>query len=389
MKVKLGEIIQKPISGVWGDIDEKCGLKVIRTTNFTNDGVINFNNIVKCNLGNIKLTNKFLREGDILIEKSGGSDKQPVGRVVYFDIKGDQYLFNNFTSCLRISDQKSWDARYIFYALYANYLRGGTIPYQNKTTGLHNLKLEKYIDEFTISQQSYEKQIGIVHQLDKVINLIDKRKQQLEKLDSLVKSKFIEMFGVYDLHKTQFDWVKIGTVAEVVGGSTPNTAKSEYWGGVHYWITPAEISEDSFVIKSTDRTLTDEGVKSCSLKLLPKGTVLLSSRAPIGKLAIVGVEMYCNQGFKNLICSEKLNSIYTFYLLKYNSDYLNSLGRGATFKEISKAIVENIHIPVPSIELQNEFARFVEQVDKSKLKIKQNLEKLETLKKALMQKYFG
>ena len=99
--------------------------------------------------------------------------------------------------------------------------------------------------------------------------------------------------------------------------------------------------------------------------------------------------MYCNQGFKNLICANSLNSIYVYHLLKYNSDYLNSLGRGATFKEISKSIVENIAIPVPNIALQNKFARFVEQVDKSKFAIKQSLEKLETLKKALMQKYFG
>ena len=99
--------------------------------------------------------------------------------------------------------------------------------------------------------------------------------------------------------------------------------------------------------------------------------------------------MYCNQGFKNLICSRELNPLYIYALLKYNSDYLNSLGRGATFKEISKSIVENIYIPVPEIGRQNEFARFVEQTDKSKFRIKQNLEKLEILYKSLLQEYFG
>ncbi|MDE7454139.1 MAG: restriction endonuclease subunit S, partial [Clostridia bacterium] len=156
-----------------------------------------------------------------------------------------------------------------------------------------------------------------------------------------------------------------------------------------YWITPAVISDDDFIIESTQRTLTDAVVRSCSLRLLPVGTVLLSSRAPIGKVAIAGVEMYCNQGFKNLICTEALNPIYVYYLLKFNSQYLNSLGRGATFKEISKSIVDNILIPVPPIQLQKEFAVFVEKTDKLKFKIKQSLEKLETLKKALMQKYFG
>ena len=181
------------------------------------------------------------------------------------------------------------------------------------------------------------------------------------------------MFGGYSLRNKQPGWVKVGAVAEVVGGSTPKTDKPEYWDGDFYWITPAEIKEDDFIVTHTQRSLTEKGVDSCSLRRLPVGTVLLSSRAPIGKVAIAGVEMYCNQGFKNLICGEELNSVYVYALLKYNSDYLNSLGRGATFKEISKSIVENIYIPVPAIALQNEFARFVEQTDKSKVLFTQKL----------------
>ena len=245
------------------------------------------------------------------------------------------------------------------------------------------------IGDMAVSYGNFDEQREIVMTLDKVRKAIELRRMELNKIDDLVKSQFIEMFGVFDLRKSQATWKKIGTVADVVGGSTPKTEKDEFWGGRHHWITPAEIKEDSFVIKSTVRTLTDAGVKSCSLKLLPVGTVLLSSRAPIGKVAIAGVEMYCNQGFKNLICGKNLNSIYVYCLLKYNSDYLNSLGRGATFKEISKSIVDGIAIPVPPLELQNQFARFVEQTDKSKFRIKQSLEKLEICYKALLQKYFG
>lgn len=189
------------------------------------------------------------------------------------------------------------------------------------------------------------------------------------------------MFGGYSLRNKQSDWVKISSVAEIVGGSTPKTENAEYWGGKHNWITPAEISDDSFIVYKTQRTLTGAGVKSCSLRLLPIGTVLLSSRAPIGKVAITGVEMYCNQGFKNLICGQSLNSIYIYYLLKFNSEYLNSLGRGATFKEISKSIVDNIAIPVPEIELQNRFAAFVEQTDKSKVLMERCIFLVNTLRK--------
>ena len=90
----------------------------------------------------------------------------------------------------------------------------------------------------------------------------------------------------------------------------------------------------------------------------------MSSRAPIGKVAIAGTEMYCNQGFKNIVCGDSVLPRYLYSLLKFNSDYLNSLGRGATFKEISKRIVEDIKIPVPTVESQSEFERFAQKVDK-------------------------
>ena len=245
------------------------------------------------------------------------------------------------------------------------------------------------LQNIEITIRSVEEQRFIIRILQKVEALINKRRQTLNKLDDLVKSQFIEMFGGYSLRDRKPDWVKIKAVAEVVGGSTPKTDRAEYWDGGFNWVTPAELKEDDYIVTKTQRTLTEDGINSCSLRRLPIGTVLLSSRAPIGKVAIAGIEMYCNQGFKNLICSRELNPLYIYALLKYNSNYLNSLGRGATFKEISKSIVENIYIPVPEIDRQNEFARFVEQTDKSKFRIKQSLEKLEMLYKSLLQEYFG
>ena len=223
------------------------------------------------------------------------------------------------------------------------------------------------LQKIEINVYSVEEQRRVVDKLQRLEAISLKKRKVLEKFEDLVKSQFIEMFGDFSLRNMKPDWVKVGAIAEVVGGSTPKTDRSEYWGGNNYWVTPAEIKEDDFIITQTQRSLTEKGVSSCSLRCLPVGTVLLSSRAPIGKVAIAGVEIYCNQGFKNLICGKKLNPVYVYVLLKYNSDYLNSLGRGATFKEISKSIVENIYIPVPTIDRQKEFERFVEQTDKSKI----------------------
>ena len=220
--------------------------------------------------------------------------------------------------------------------------------------------------QMVIPYRDMTEQLQIVDEISQVIRLIEKRKEELELLDQLVKSRFVELFGDYDLAHPQESWVAIKEIGTVVGGATPKTDRDEYWGGSFRWITPAELEADSGYIYDSVRKLTKAGVESCSLQEMPVGTVILSSRAPIGKVAIAGNTFYCNQGFKNIICKEAITPRYLYTVLLLNVEYLNSLGRGATFKEISKGIVENIRIPVPAMELQKQYAAFVEQTDKSK-----------------------
>lgn len=182
---------------------------------------------------------------------------------------------------------------------------------------------------------------------------------------------------------------KLGDICEIVSGSTPKSNVDEYWDGDIKWITPAELSDDSYIIYDSVRKITDIGVKKTALKPFPAGTVILSSRAPIGKVAIAGCEMYCNQGFKNLICSEVINNRFLFWFLKGNTEYLNSLGRGATFKEISKQIVENIEIDVPNMEEQLRAVNQFEKIRGMILLRKQQLTELDTLVKARFVEMFG
>ena len=122
MKEQLIDITGKPITGEWGKEDERgTGIPVLRTTNFTNNGVINYNDVVTRIINKKNLSTKYLQNGDIIIEKSGGSEKQPVGRVVYFDSEENTYLFNNFTGVLRIINKKEWNSKYLFYVLFWNY----------------------------------------------------------------------------------------------------------------------------------------------------------------------------------------------------------------------------------------------------------------------------
>lgn len=182
---------------------------------------------------------------------------------------------------------------------------------------------------------------------------------------------------------------KLGNICRIVSGTTPKTGNSSYWNGDFDWLTPAEIKEDSFIISETVRKITEKAIKDSSLKPFPKGTVILSSRAPIGKIGIAGKEMYCNQGFKNLICSNEINNFYLYYFLKSKIDYLNSLGRGATFKEISKSIVENIEIPLPNIEEQVHISNILNRIDNILKEKTKQLTELEKLSKCLFFSLLG
>ncbi len=182
---------------------------------------------------------------------------------------------------------------------------------------------------------------------------------------------------------------KLGDICEIVSGSTPKTDVEEFWDGDIKWITPAELNDDSYIITDSVRKLTELGVKKTGLSPFPKGTVILSSRAPIGKVAIAGCEMYCNQGFKNLICSDKINNKYLYWFLKGNTVYLNSLGRGATFKEISKQIVSAIEINVPSEEEQQKAVDVLESINGIISLRKRELIQLDYLIKARFVEMFG
>ena len=174
------------------------------------------------------------------------------------------------------------------------------------------------------------------------------------------------MFETIDLSEEKPEWVELEKLTKIYTGTTPSSTDESNWNGDILWITPAEIDSDSFYIYNTVRKITEKGRKSKSLDIMPINTVLLSTRAPIGKVGIVGKPMACNQGFKNFECGTKLNPIFLYILLKNNTDYLNSLGSGTTFLEVSKSRIAKLKVPVPKIELQNEFESFVKQVNKSK-----------------------
>lgn len=193
--VPIADITLKPISGEWGVEDTNgTGVKVLRTTNFTDYGIVDYYDVVTRIIEPNKFVDKALRDGDILIEKSGGSDAKPVGRVVFFHKNNENYFFNNFTSVLRCKDERI-NSYYLFMFLFITYWSGGTKLYENRTTGLHNLKLADYLKKTLIPLPPIELQnqfAAFVEQTDKMKLKI---KQSLEKLETLKKSLMQKHFG--------------------------------------------------------------------------------------------------------------------------------------------------------------------------------------------------
>ena len=358
------------------------GIRVIRITNVQKGFVEDTNPQYYPVSEQWEIEKYMLHEGDLLISLTGN-----VGRVGLLSAELLPAALNQRVACIRIRNPAVIYKPFLFHLLNSDYFENRCI-FASQGVAQKNMSTE-WLKEYQIPSFSMDKQMEIASIFDKIDALIVSRKEQVRNLDQVVKSRFIELFGDYDLTHPQESWVTIKEIGTVVGGATPKTDHDEYWGGSYRWITPAELDADSGYIYDSVRKLTKAGVESCSLQEMPVGTVILSSRAPIGKVAIAGNTFYCNQGFKNIICKEGITPRYLYTVLLLNVEYLNSLGRGATFKEISKGIVESIRIPVPSMDLQQQFAAFVEQTDKSKLAVQKGLQELEILKKSLMQQYFG
>jgi len=226
----------------------------------------------------------------------------------------------------------------------------------------------------------------IVMELDRICEIIEKKKQQIKELNTLAQSLFYEMFGDPVTNNKGWDVKRLDEVGEIVTGSTPSTADSTNWDGTINWVTPAELNSQLYY-GETQRKLTTKGAKG--LTVMPCGTVLLSSRAPIGKLAISAQPMCCNQGFKNIVCRKSINNLFLYFYLLLTMDRIKEMGIGATFKEVSKRAISAYQTIVPPLPLQQSFAKKIEAIERQKELINQSIKETQTLFDSRMEHYFG
>lgn len=379
---KLGELSEKIGDGLHGTpmyVDES-EYYFINGNNLVNGKIEINENTKKIDIQTFVKNDKGLKKNSLLISING-----TIGNIAKYDnekvMLGKSVAYYNFYK----------NSDFFYFALqtrliqdfFNSELTGSTI----KNLSLRTLR-ETYVSVPLDTEQN--KISCFLTLLDKRITTQNKIIKELIVLKTtLAKRIFLQDLTFKDDKRDKFQkWQikKLQDVCDVCGGGTPETDKAEYWNGNIQWFTPTEIKSN--YISRSERTISELGLKNSSAKLLPKGTILLTTRATIGEVSIALEECTTNQGFQSLITKKDCNNIFLFNWLKINKYKLVKRANGSTFSEISKSEIEKIEIVFPSIEEQTKIADFLSSID-SKIDIeKQLLKKLEVQKKFLLKQMF-
>lgn len=196
------------------------------------------------------------------------------------------------------------------------------------------------------------------------------------------------LFGKFEEIPKEWNFKSLIEIGDIVGGGTPDSTILDYWGGDILWATPSDITKlKSNYIENTERKITENGLNESSAKLLPIGTILITSRATIGECAIATKPIATNQGFQNIICNENNDNLFLFHAMKFHKNRLLRLAYGTTFLEISKKEMSKVSIPIPeSKKEQQKIASILSNVDSLIIHIQKIIEQNQILERGLMQK---
>ncbi len=286
-------------------------------------------------------------------------------------------------------DTEKADSEYLFYALESPTVQKQMLQ-ANNGSSQPNLSA-KSVSEYEFLLPNIKAQREVVAKMQHVNRLIVCRKKQLSKLDELVKARFVELFGEPMTNSKGHILKKYGDLFELNAGGTPSKQKSEYWdNGTISWIG-SNMCQNTVIYENDGNYITEEGLKYSSARMFPIDTVLIALvGATIGKTALLKFETTTNQnvlGVRGIRENGYTPEFIFYYTQGLYQKFLN-IGDGG-FAMASKGFISELPVPVVDLALQEQFSAFVEQTDKSKLEVQKSLEKLELLKKALMQKYFG
>ena len=338
---KLEDLVSDTFPGEWGsEPTSENAIKVIRTTNFTNEGHLDLADVVTRDIEPKKVARKKLKQGDTILERSGGTKDNPVGRVVFFDEIGD-YLLNNFTQALR--PKESVNPVYLFYALYNSYNinKAAMRAMASQTTGIQNLSMSDFMSKSIVLPSRDEQ------------NKFEQIYRQADKSEFVgCKSQFIEMFSGAPK-------VGINNLVDTVWGSSPDSKTYNDIGeGMPFYQGKTEFG-DLYI---------NAPVTYCTapIKMAKANAILMSVRAPVGAVNIATQDCCIGRGLASITPKEgKSTTMFVYYALKYMEADIDRLGTGSTFKAINKESYAKIQMPNAKISEQAKFVSIAEQADKS------------------------
>ena len=383
----LKNVIYKPLSGEWGDGEGETN--ILRTTNFTNDGKLNLDEVVTRNIELKKISQKQLKYGDTIIEKSGGSPNQPVGRVVYFDQKEGVFLCNNFTSVIR--GKSEIDKRYLFWFLFNNHLTKNTLKYQNKTTGIINLQLERYIEEIQIPLPPLHIQKQIAQILDTADALKRKDQQLLKKYDELAQAIFIDMFG--DPVKNEKGW-EVLPCEDIFTMKLGKMLSAKNYKGTHLKKYLRNVNVKWGQIDFSDLNEMDFNDEECVSYELKKGDILVCEGGEVGRTSVF--DNYSEPIFyQNALHRLRIKDDSVMKALYFEKYMEIAVSKGLIRKEIISVTIQHfslekfrkLKIIIPPINLQEQFVKKLINI-KSQIRIIYNNENTDIFN-SLLQKAFN
>lgn len=362
--------------------DSKEGYKVVLRANSIKDNKLILNDLLYVKEELIK-EKQFIKCNDILMAASSGS-KDIVGKCV--QIKDDtEYTFGAF--CKLIRCKENINPNYVAYFFRTPYYRA-TISAVVNGANINNLKNE-HIDNLLIPLPSKEIQKRIVDILDKAQELIDKRKEQIEQLDELVKSRFIEMFGDPVKNPKGWEKKKLSDECNIITGNTPSRKIDEYYGDYIEWIKSDNITNAEIYLTTAKEYLSEKGldvgrsVEANSILM----TCIAGSLKCIGNVAIADRKVAFNQQINGIETLEN-NVYFMFEQFNLSQQYIQSTINMALKGILSKSQLSELEFIFPPLELQNEFAKFFVEVHNVRLNMENSLKELEDNFNSLIQKAF-
>ncbi|MEK7619947.1 MAG: restriction endonuclease subunit S [Patescibacteria group bacterium] len=347
--------------GLWiGKSGTMRQARIIRNTNFKAGGHLDFDDVAEHLVEDRQFSTRELKPGDIILEKSGGGPKQPVGRVALFQLDKPGYTYSNFTARIRVKDAGMIDPRFLWHCLQNLYMKGVTNSLQRQTSGIRNLETRRY-GKLLIPVPPLKTQKQIVSTLDQVLELKTKRDSAYKILSDFAPALFDQMFG--NSIDQNFLTKKLSDVVTVKGGGTPSKQMGKFWNGVIPWVSPKDMGDE--FIEDTEDHITQEAIAESATNLIPPNSLLVVTRSGILKhtvpIAITARPVAINQDIKALIPSAEINPIFLYWQLRGLERHLLTLIKtGATVQSLNTDALTGLDILVPPKDKQVEFVELVE-----------------------------